>query len=298
MFLLSAIFGSRTSECDRTSKILPVAPPRDLWAQAGNEPAVRRAAELLTDLGPELAKTLVWDVARAFFAHIVDLPAAERYHHAGPFGLYAHSLEVAERALRLSLSEHFAENTRAYPEDQEFRVPRLRYAAWLLGLLHDSGKVAHVEIRDGHDVWNPYDEPLETFYRNHGRERAKLTWKVGRGLDIHTWHNAYIIGRFVTGPVARYLGPRLTAKMIEQETTEAREVLRLVSEADHRSTRDSVRNPDPPPEAPEPPAKEEILVGGGDFLGKIPELFRRAIEGGTLRVAPAPARSSRASAGS
>jgi hypothetical protein len=290
MSLFGAIFGMQ-------AKRLPARPgpgaaraPEDLWSKASRSEEIRRAVELLPDLSPELAKELVWDVARGYFAHVADLPAAEKYHHAGPFGLYEHSLEVAERALRLALSEHFAENTRAYPEEQEYRVPRLRYAAWLLGLLHDSGKVAHVEIRAGHETWNPYDETLEAFYVKNGRDRSKLTWKVGRGLDIHTWHNAYLIGRFLSGPVARYLGPRLTGQLIEQETPASREVLRLVSEADHRSTRDSVRNPGRTAEPAESVAagQEPLLVGGGEFVDRIPELFRRAIAEGVLRATPAP----------
>jgi hypothetical protein len=263
------------------------APPEDLWTTWGGLSALRRASDLLPDLGLAEARELVTGVARLFFAHVVDLPASEKHHHSEPFGLYAHSLETAEFALRGAASEHFAQDTRAYPEEQEFRVPRLRYATWLWGLLHDSGKVAHVEIRAGHDVWNPYDEPLEEFYRKCGRPQCTLTWRIGRGLDIHTWHNAYLLGRLLSGRVARYLGPRLTGQLIEKESPLAREVLRLVEEADHRSTRESIRQP-ASSSAAAPGRNGSPFIGGGEFLDQIPRVFESAIARGTLKTQPAP----------
>lgn len=287
MSLFSMIFGRKGRGASRVPKPPSSAPAARLWTASGGLPALRRMSDLLPELGPEESRLLVSGVARSYFAQVVDLPASEKHHHAEPFGLYEHSLEVAELALRGALSEHFAQDTRAYPEEQEFRVPRLRYAAWLLGLLHDSGKVAHVEVRAGHDVWNPYDETLEEFYRKHGRDRARLSWRAGRGLDIHTWHNAYLLGRFLSGPVARYLGPRLTGQLIEQESPLAREVLRLVSDADHRSTRESIRRPGAG-SRDERDRDQAVLVGGGDFVDRIPAVFSAAIQGGVLKTEPAP----------
>lgn len=284
MSLLSILLGRRPGD----------APPRGAGATpgegAGGEAArhepVRRAASLLSDLTVEESRELVWGVSRRFLAHVADLPASERYHHAGPFGLYDHSVEVAEGALRASLSEYFVADTRAYPEEQEHRVPRLRYAAWFLGILHDSGKIAQVVVQaPGAPAWNPYVDPLGEYYRRHGRERCALSWKTGRGLDAHTWHNAYLLGRFLSGPVATYLGPRLTSELLAQETEASRKVLQLIQGADHRSTGADRRGSIAPavwaPEADAPESK--VLVGGGEFVDRIPGVLRVALAQGVLQ---------------
>lgn len=283
MSLLSALFGRP----DPGTETKPSPSSEDLfeaqWRVPFRREAVRRAASLLCDLGPEDAALLVHGVARKFFGYVVDLPASERHHHASKFGLVDHSLEVAEFALRASLSRYFTGDTRAYPEDQEYRVPRLRYAAWFLGLFHDAGKVSSVTIRANRETWNPYVEPLEDFYRRHGRDAAGLAWNAGRGLDAHTWHNAYLMGVFLTGRVGAYLGRRLTSHLLAQETEEAKEVLAIVQEADRRSTRESLARPAATLETPAP-SGPEVLVGGGEYAGRIPAVLARAVSDGTLRA--------------
>lgn len=241
----------------------------------------RKAIELLPDLAPGDAEALVRGTLRLFLATVVDLPASERHHHSEPYGLAVHSAEVAELALRAAQSEHFTLDTRGYPEEEAYRIPRLRYAAWFFGLLHDSGKIAQVIVRGPKgEMWNPYLEPLAEFYRRHGRPYCQAFWRVGRGLDAHTWHNAYLIGRLLLPPVASYMGPTLVGEILEQQSHAAREVMRLVTDADRRSTREALarqaeavrRHPQAPEEAP-------VLVGagGGEYLDQIPACLARAL---------------------
>ncbi len=285
MSLFGVLFGLGAAERPR-ARVAAQAVAEAWLDQEWNLPerreALRRATSLLADLGPDESRELVAGVARNFYAYAADLPASEKHHHAEPFGLFDHSLEVAELALRAALSEHFVSDTRAYPEEQEHRLPRLRYAAWFLGLLHDAGKVAQVVIRSGsgHDIWNPYVEPLRDFYHRHGKRACSFSWKAGRGLDAHTWHTAYLMGRFLTGPVAEYLGSRLSSQLLEQENPAAKEVSRLVSEADHRSTRASRSKPREARE--DVTAASPLLVGEGNFLGRLPGVFRKAVAERTL----------------
>ncbi len=247
---------------------------------------VRRARSLLSDLAPDQASDLVDGVARHFLAYALDIPAAENYHHARPFGLFDHSLDVAEIALRGALTQYFVSDTRAYPEDQVYLLPRLRYAAWFFGLLHDAGKIVQVEIRapDG-TRWNPFEEPLLDFYRRHGRERCTFAWLKGRGLDAHVWHGAYLMGRLLLPPVAAYIGPRLVSEILSQGSIPAKEVLHLVTAADHRSTGADVdRQAEEAHAARAEGRPPEILVAVGDYLEKFLAAFARAIARRALRL--------------
>jgi hypothetical protein len=106
----------------------------------------QRAAELLIGSGGSLLKAIL----AAFLPLVKDLPASERHHHAWPFGLVEHSLEVA-----LGTLVRIADAARRSDLVAPLVAPALAVA-----LLHDLGKVFDV---DG----------------------ANQTWRRGRGFLGH-----------------------------------------------------------------------------------------------------------------
>ncbi len=247
---------------------------------------IRTAKNLLSDLAPEESHRLVDGVARHFLSYVLDLPAAESYHHARAFGLLDHSLEVAEFALRSALTHYFVCDTQAYPERQVHLLPRIRYAAWFFGLLHDVGKILEVEVRAPDETcWNPFEETLADFAGRHGRERCLLVWEKGRGLNAHVWHSAYFTGLLLGPAVARYLGRRLVREYLAQRSLAAKEVLRLIHEADRRSTGADVRQQaQAAHEARSEGGSVPLHVAVKDYLEKVPVALSNAILKGVLRL--------------
>lgn len=249
--------------------------------------SIERAIGLLSDLSRDRARELVHGVARNFLAYVYDLPASERHHHSEPFGLIDHSLEVAELALRAASTRYFVSSTAAYPEEQDFRLPRLRYGAWFSGLVHDGGKITQVVVSaPGFEAWNPYLETLADFYARQGRENCTLTWRAGRGMDAHVWHTAYLHARLIVPAVAEHLGPRILSELLEQKTDAAKEVGTLVSEADARSTREALSRATEAAievrDEPRPAAPAALAVG--EWVSRVPEILARAISEEVLRA--------------
>jgi len=262
-----------------------VAVPLGLGAiLATKERAARiaRSAAFLPDVEPEVMREIV----RTFLEYVVDLPASERHHHRDAFGLFDHSLEVAEFALRAAQTVHFVDSTAAYPEEQEYRLPRLRFATWLFGLLHDAGKIAGIHIHGPkRDLWNWYLEPLALFYARHGRDRCTLTWKFGRGLDPHTWETAYLAGKFMTPAVLAYVGPKIVSEIIQHQSTAANELHRLIEMADAQSTRESLaRQAKAEQETRRGVGAAPVFAAATDHIERLPDVLARAIADGTLRV--------------
>src|SRR5262245_61916522 len=90
----------------------------------------QRAAALLMGSGGSLLEAIL----AAFLPLAKDLPASERHHHAWPFGLVEHSLEVA-----LGTLARIADASRRSPLVAPLVAPVLAVA-----LLHDLGKVFDV----------------------------------------------------------------------------------------------------------------------------------------------------------
>ncbi len=235
---------------------------------------------------PEVDEGIVRAVARAFLGYVVDLPASQNHHHAEPFGLFAHSLDVAEIALRAAQSEQFVATTDAYPEEQEYRLWRLRFAVWFFALHHDAGKVASVLIHGpAHSLWNPYEEPLEAFYARHDREKCAMTWRVERRMNDHACHTAHVTGRLLTPDVARLLGSRISTEVLEDGTLAAKAVHALITEADHRSTREALARKAKALEEARVEALPAVLpTAKADFVGELARILVRGIAEGVFRM--------------
>jgi hypothetical protein len=119
------------------------------------------------------------------------LPASKRYHHSKPGGLFAHSLDVATKALHYSAG--FIVNQDSAPRDREVDKFAWGLAAFLCGLLHDIGKVETNGIvvvrgvrRAGENgyrsvaapnhrmIWHPEVGPLTDWVERHGIESVMI----------------------------------------------------------------------------------------------------------------------------
>lgn len=90
--------------------------------------------------GQLLRDALYTDVLDNFIEYVHMVPASEGYHHSKPGGLLMHCLEVATMAIRISKAERLP-GASGYIDVQRDLEARLPYAAFLGGLLHDTGKL-------------------------------------------------------------------------------------------------------------------------------------------------------------
>jgi hypothetical protein len=150
-----------------------------------------------------------------FAAFVGDLPASERFHHAGDYGLLDHSLEVAARVTRALSDRSFPGSLD--PGDPEADLRAWHYGAFVCGLLHDVGKVYDLEVRaaEGADPWNPMVEPLLDYLARHGvRETgpSRRHHRAGRGV-AHQWRSPHLFLDLLPVEARRLLGRRLVLLM-------------------------------------------------------------------------------------
>ena len=140
-----------------------------------------------------------------YAAWVQLLPASESYHHTAIGGLFAHSLDVSLRALKIF------ENRNVYVEgtalEREGALTKFRLAAFLGGLLHDVGKIFEditVTAPDGR-VWCSQVEPLYTWALKNNITKYQYVWRKGRHLESHELYTAYYLPRIVPQDIFRWL---------------------------------------------------------------------------------------------
>lgn len=94
--------------------------------------------------GRKLFDVMYMDIIKRFAEYVHLIPASEDHHHRGPGGLLIHSIEAAFNALTYAENKKY-EKTGFLDIDKEMST-RARYATWVGGLLHDTGKI----LRDLH----------------------------------------------------------------------------------------------------------------------------------------------------
>lgn len=140
-----------------------------------------------------------------FAAWVQLLPASEDWHHSTLGGLFAHSLDVGLRALKIF------ENRNLYVEGTglslEGSLPRFRLACFLGGLLHDVGKIFEdisVTNRKG-EMWVPQIEPLYTWALRTQSTEYQIIWRKGRYLESHELYTPYYIRSIIPTNVLQFL---------------------------------------------------------------------------------------------
>ena len=94
--------------------------------------------------GRDLFTTMYLDVLYRFAEYIHLIPASEDHHHRGPGGLLIHSIQTAQLALTYAETKKYKKSG-FVDIDKEMAI-RARYATWVAGLMHDTGKI----LRDLH----------------------------------------------------------------------------------------------------------------------------------------------------
>jgi hypothetical protein len=162
---------------------------------------------------PQEERSALVDPVLVRFAHfVVDLPASEHNHDSSAYGLLDHSLGVALATIRELVRPSFRPSEDPTVNHRE--QPIWAYAGFLLGLIHDVGKVLDLEVvpSDGSPAWNPLSEPLSTFLKRHGRRSSgpKLwRWKKDRRIDGHVEKTGSVAPQVIPPRSRRFLGGRL-----------------------------------------------------------------------------------------
>ena len=231
-------------------KGLPLPPLERLIAtQAELIARLRRELALGDDEddGTERWATYIAPVIHRYAAFVHLIPASEVHHHRGAGGLYRHGLEVAFHAARASRGVMVGLDR---PRVEQRRLePRLRAAAALGGLLHDSGK-ALVDVaatdRDGRTTWSPIDEDLADWATRHGLERYFLRWREQRSHNGHEVFNLIALKRLLPSQVERWLSqpdPGLYSGLVAAVTgvPHSSVLVELVRQADRHSVERDLR---------------------------------------------------------
>lgn len=160
---------------------------------------------------PQDERSALVDPVLIRFAHyVVDLPASERNHDSRPYGLLDHSLAVGLAATRQLVRPSFRSSED--PTINHREQPIWAYAGFLLGLLHDAGKVFDLEVilKDRIPAWDPLSGPLSTFLEQHGRDASgpdSWRWIKGRG-NGHVDKLADVAPRLIPPRSKIFLGRR------------------------------------------------------------------------------------------
>lgn len=126
------------------------------------------------------------------FAGLVSLlPASQRHHHTKPGGLFAHSIDVATKALHYSAA-HIVTHDSA-PRDREADKFAWCVTAFLGGLLHDIGKVETIGRVIAASV-RP-DEPVH--FKSSAAPQHRIVWRpevstLEQWLNKHRVETVYI----------------------------------------------------------------------------------------------------------
>lgn len=164
--------------------------------------------------GRKLFDALYKDVIYRFVEYAHLIPASEDHHHSGPGGLLIHSLETAFNALTIAENKKYIKSG-LIDIDQNMSV-RARYAAWVCGLLHDTGKILRDIIVEAVDVivdgkqspanhvapipaWAPHLESMIEWATKHKVATYSVRFNRSRKHNQHNVESShllpFIIGR-------------------------------------------------------------------------------------------------------
>lgn len=195
----------------------PVVPPERLLEDQRDILAKIERALGMTDSDYE---RLVKPVLYKFAEYVHLLPASEHHHHRGAGGLLRHSLEVAFFATRSSEGVIFEQDNT--PGGITQGEPRWRMAAFLSGLLHDSGKpITDLSVvdKDGHHEWDIFTKKtLYQWAQENKIDRYFLRWERNRHKR-HERMATYAIGKLMSDEMIAYL--RSGGKEINQALMDA-----------------------------------------------------------------------------
>lgn len=131
-----------------------------------------------------------------FADYVQFLPASNGYHHSGPGGLLAHSLEVSALAVNTAQSTSFDHG--GNPAKRTKRRERWYAASTFAGLLHDAGKpLTDVLVHDNeHTVFWSGTNNIHEWALENGVDLYFTTFNKGRG-EKHKALSATLVERLI-----------------------------------------------------------------------------------------------------
>lgn len=222
--------GDRLQErpLDDWLKDVPRYPPYpNAIPAAPAETIIISQASLLHDLAvgfgqdDQLFQGIIMPVVRNFVDWVHLLPASKSHHHCGLGGAYRHALETATNAAKLIRNE--VPNPSIRKRDEAQYDKRLRAAAIISGLLHDSGKpISDVALIDpsGNKEWNPNSRSIMAWTEREGISSYYMQWRDKR-YGNHELFSGRMLDRIVPDAVMEWLdefGPGLQVWMAEAVT--------------------------------------------------------------------------------
>ncbi len=183
----------------------------------------RELRDRLPALSPFQKTELVDRVLARLALLVFDLPASERHHHTGRFGLLDHTLDVAARTARELSGGAF--QISPDPAVAHREGPLWAYAGVVLALVHDLGKILDLDVLapGSAERWDPMSEPLVRFAERHGiRETSPALYHYhpGRGMDGHEQATGTLMPLLLPPGVDAYLGARLGSVLAAFVSTE------------------------------------------------------------------------------
>lgn len=137
--------------------------------------AIRQSADDLPMERNEIDE-LFLPVVRRGLMYMHLLPASQFHHHNGIGGLFAHSLQVANLAVRLGKQKVF--NQKDTPRELYQNGKRWLFGCWLAGFLHDIGKtVTDVTVTSEGETWYPYSSSLVAWLQDNNIKNYHFIWR-------------------------------------------------------------------------------------------------------------------------
>lgn len=220
------------------SEVMPVADSQYMLDK--NSALLRNTYDLLGLAKDDFEKYYLRTVVR-FLDYVQLLPASEAHHHNGVGGLFRHSLEASNAAIRRATGVAFCGDLQGSARAKaKMRWP---VAIAIAALTHDIGKAVYdivVRSASGDKVWNPFDESLAEFGERHGGYR--VAWNAKRTHKQHEVVGMAIIDQIVQIELRSWLSegdaniiPAMLQAIGGYENINFPVVLEVVKEADRDS---------------------------------------------------------------
>ena len=220
----------------------PLPPAAEDVLLAKNK-AILESTYNLLGLSRQEFETNYLSVVLKLARYVQLLPASERHHHNGVGGLFRHSLEVSNAAIRRSTGKAFCGDLQG--EIRSKTRVRWPVAVGIAALLHDIGKAVHdmvVVSATRESRWAPFEEDLLAFAV---RERGYLvSWRSGRTHREHEIVGMAIVDQLISTTVRAWLTegdkailPAMLQAIGGFENPEYPIINQIVKEADQESTR-------------------------------------------------------------
>lgn len=148
---------------------------------------------------------LVESTIRSYIGYCHLIPASEMDHHQYIGGLLEHSLDVSIKALQNAMS-YMLDEMGLIDEDQA-RRPRYEFAAWVCGLLHDSGKIiSNVQVIGSNgDIWRPLNESIFDWAKRCGISEYTVVHQKERLNRDHETNSVHFLPLVLNESAKNYL---------------------------------------------------------------------------------------------